>query len=177
MNDYNYQKLRGLKRKLYLIELRGGKCEMCGYKKNISAIEFHHIDPTIKDSNLDMRKLSNSSMEFILSEFEKCLVLCANCHREIHHSDLENIELTEKLKKIDNSVITVKIDNKCCDCNQIINNGSLRCKNCNDINRRKVVRPDILTLETEINNFGMTWCVNKYQISRTTIRRWLGKIK
>ena len=84
MNDYGYQKLRGLKRKLFLINLKGGKCERCGYDKNISAFDFHHRDPKNKDSQLDMRHLSNSNMNWIIEEFEKCDVLCSNCHRKWH---------------------------------------------------------------------------------------------
>ena len=81
-NDYNSQKLRGLKRKLELIESRGGKCEVCGYDKNIAALEFHHINPDEKEFQLDMRHLSNTSLERLQNEVNKCQLLCANCHRE-----------------------------------------------------------------------------------------------
>ena len=37
----------------------GGKCEICGYNKNVSALEFHHIDSVTKDFKLDARKLAN----------------------------------------------------------------------------------------------------------------------
>ena len=59
-NSYFAQTIRGYRRKLKLIELKGGKCEMCGYDKNISALEFHHIDSSQKEFQLDIRKLSNS---------------------------------------------------------------------------------------------------------------------
>ena len=83
-NTYEYQVMRSLKRKTHLINLKGGGCEICGYNKNLAALEFHHIDRDTKESQLDARTLSNSSMGWIMSEFEKCMVLCANCHREIH---------------------------------------------------------------------------------------------
>lgn len=60
--------LRGLKRKLELIESRGGKCEVCGYDKNIAALEFHHINPDEKEFQLDMRHLSNTSLERLQNE-------------------------------------------------------------------------------------------------------------
>lgn len=62
-NDYNTQKLRGLKRKLELVKSRGGKCELCGYDRNIAVLEFHHINPDEKEFQLDMRHLSNTSLE------------------------------------------------------------------------------------------------------------------
>lgn len=71
-----------MKRKV--IELKGGKCERCGYDRCIDALEFHHIDPTTKDM-----KLANTgacpSFEKYLAETEKCILLCANCHREEHY--------------------------------------------------------------------------------------------
>lgn len=54
------QTLRGYRRKIKLIELKGGKCESCGYDKNIAALDFHHIDPQSKSFPLDIRKLSNT---------------------------------------------------------------------------------------------------------------------
>ena len=48
-NNYENQKLRGLKRKYEAVLARGGKCEICGYNKNLSALEFHHKDPSEKE--------------------------------------------------------------------------------------------------------------------------------
>lgn len=53
------QTRRALQRKLKLVELKGGKCEKCGYSKNLSALEFHHIDSSNKLFQLDSRHLSN----------------------------------------------------------------------------------------------------------------------
>lgn len=74
--------------KYYLIQQRGGKCERCGYDKNLSALEFHHIDPNTKEFTLDARTLERHSDEEINTEFNKCILLCANCHSEQHHPDL-----------------------------------------------------------------------------------------
>lgn len=86
---YEKQQERGLKRKLDLIRLRGSKCEKCGYSKNLAALQFHHINPDEKESQMDMRKLSNSKWEWCLAELDKCLVLCGNCHAETHHPHLD----------------------------------------------------------------------------------------
>jgi hypothetical protein len=95
-NTYHSQTIRSYKRKLYLIELLGGYCRICKYNKNLSALEFHHRDPKGKDSQLDMRTLSNRSMEYILKEVSKCDLLCSNCHREYHNPEME----IENVKKI-----------------------------------------------------------------------------
>lgn len=103
-NDYNTQKLRGLKRKLELVKSRGGKCKLCGYDRNIAVLEFHHINPDEKEFQLDMRHLSNTSLERLKEEADKCQLLCANCHREVHNphlgmdevEDLVNTEAKDK---------------------------------------------------------------------------------
>ena len=93
-NDYAKQKERALSRKLELIRLKGGKCEICGYDKNIAALEFHHLDPNVKSFQLDSRHLSNTTRDKIIEELDKCILVCANCHRELHnpHFSNENIE-------------------------------------------------------------------------------------
>ena len=83
-NIYINQKLRGVKRKYEAIMERGGKCEICGYDKNMSALEFHHNNPEEKDFEIDIRHFSNTSIEKLKNELSKCILVCANCHREIH---------------------------------------------------------------------------------------------
>lgn len=174
-NTYFYQTVRALKRKLYLVDLRGGKCEGCGYKKNLAALDFHHKDPKTKSGQLDARRLSNSTMEWILSEFEKCLVLCSNCHREEHHpdSDIENIR--DEVKKYDDEIIRVRVVNKpkCCDCGTEINYSCVRCTPCNNIYKRKVQRPELHVLLEEKKNYGAEWCAKKYTVHQKTIRKWI----
>lgn len=94
--NYYRQKQKGLQRKLELIAHFGGKCSHCGYNKNLAALVFHHLDPAQKDHNLDLRSLSNRSLQSVLQEFEKCQLLCENCHRELHHPDLEMTQVSSK---------------------------------------------------------------------------------
>lgn len=89
------QEIRGMRRKLKLIEEMGGKCQICGYDKNISALEFHHKDPTQKDFQLDARKMSNTKWETLVEEAKKCDLVCANCHREIHHPEMTKDEINK----------------------------------------------------------------------------------
>ena len=84
-NNYENQQKRGKERKLTLIKMNGGKCMICGYNKNYASLEFHHRDPKEKESQLDLRKLSNSYWEWCVSEASKCDILCSNCHRELHN--------------------------------------------------------------------------------------------
>lgn len=64
------------------INYKGGKCCICGYDKCNSALDFHH---TIGDKQfgLSLRGLTRS-WERTRTELDKCILVCANCHREIH---------------------------------------------------------------------------------------------
>ena len=65
------------------VEYKGGKCVLCGYNKYIGALEFHHIDSSLKDftiSNTFKTKIN----DVIKAELDKCHLLCSNCHREEH---------------------------------------------------------------------------------------------
>ena len=83
--SYLAQKRRGLTAKFEFMKLKGGKCMLCGYSKNHAALEFHHSDPASKKFQLDQRSLANRSREEVIREMEKCILVCANCHAEIHH--------------------------------------------------------------------------------------------
>ena len=85
--SYQAQQARGRERKLELINIKGRQCIRCGYKKNTSALEFHHVEPGTKSFQLDLRSLSNRKWELILEEAEKCVLLCSNCHAEEHNPD------------------------------------------------------------------------------------------
>ena|SRR3989338_3220546 len=64
-------------------ELLGNKCAICGYNKYPDVLEFHHIDPKKKEFNLSLDKLTRSWAR-VRRQLKKCILLCANCHREYH---------------------------------------------------------------------------------------------
>jgi len=64
-------------------EYKGGMCIICGYNKCQRALSFHHLNPKNKDFDLSSRGLTRS-WERIKKEIDKCVLLCANCHMEIH---------------------------------------------------------------------------------------------
>lgn len=65
-----------------LVEAFGGKCTWCGYSKYIGALEFHHLTPGEKDFAISTTRISNITK--MMEEAKKCVMLCANCHREAH---------------------------------------------------------------------------------------------
>lgn len=92
LQSYSAQKRRGIKRKLELIKRHGSKCTVCGYKKNLAALTFHHQNAT-KTFKLDMRSLSNRKLDRVLLEVSKCTLICQNCHAELHNKHLDLAKL------------------------------------------------------------------------------------
>jgi DNA invertase Pin-like site-specific DNA recombinase len=67
--------------KISLVEYKGGKCELCGYNKSVNALQFHHLSPNEKDFTISGKSYS---FERLKTEVDKCMLVCANCHHEIH---------------------------------------------------------------------------------------------
>ena len=69
--------------KIMAVELKGGKRQICGYNKYIGALDFHHLNEADKEFSLSIRGLTRSWAK-IKTEIQKCILVCSNCHREIH---------------------------------------------------------------------------------------------
>lgn len=75
------------KRKLILA--MGNKCIICGYNKCDDVLSFHHVIPGEKDVQWSSIRANIKSFKFILKEMKKCVLLCSNCHGELHSSRSE----------------------------------------------------------------------------------------
>jgi hypothetical protein len=63
------------------VEYKDGSCEVCGYEKSIGALAFHHRDPKEKDFTISAKSYA---YERLKKEVDKCILVCSNCHIEIH---------------------------------------------------------------------------------------------
>jgi predicted HNH restriction endonuclease len=58
----------------------GSACQVCGYNRCLAALEFHHLDSSQKDG-----RIGHATIREIKHHPERFMLVCANCHREIHH--------------------------------------------------------------------------------------------
>lgn len=74
----NKQKLQDLKSQM--------TCVKCGEKRGY-VLDFHHINPDEKEYTISHMIANHYSFDNkeTQNEIKKCVVLCANCHREWHH--------------------------------------------------------------------------------------------
>ena len=80
--------------KKWALEYKGNKCQLCGYNKCIEALEFHHNNPNEKEFIISDRNLVLDWQQ-IKHELDKCSLLCANCHRELHTKLLKGDDYIE----------------------------------------------------------------------------------
>ena len=96
--SYKYVKKWRNRLKDLMVYAFGGQCAICGYSKCNRSLDFHHIDPSQKDINIGSFDVMN--FDTLVAEADKCVMLCANCHREVHEGVTE---LPKKFIRFDQS--------------------------------------------------------------------------
>jgi len=87
-------KTKRQKFKQEIVNLKGGKCYNCGYNNCLAALDLHHINSDEKETSFNKSGLVLNDK--ILKELDKCILLCANCHREVHNNYLKIEEILYK---------------------------------------------------------------------------------
>ena len=82
------------KRNIFLKNKKSSGCIICG-EQDHACLDFHHVNGDDKQYNISSI-ISNLSIKEIEEEMDKCVVLCANCHRKLHFYNLTINELKEK---------------------------------------------------------------------------------
>ena len=166
------------RRKANLIQVLGCKCTLCGYDKCVGALEFHHIEPENKSYQLSTGNCH--SLKEDLEEAKKCLLVCANCHREIHTTDIyKGVNLfdyqifdEEKAQALLDDLNPIK--RKCSQCGVSITRYSQSglCEICSRKTRRIVERPSREELKDLIRNLSFVEIGRQFQVSDNAVRKW-----
>ena len=156
---------------IYFAGVRNAKKQWSGNNKCITALEFHHVDPSGKDFALSGDGQTRS-WEIIKIEIDKCILVCANCHREIHDS------LINKEKPVER--VMTKINKSCLTCNKDFVVGATDSdkqfcsQECYKFSIRKVKeRPTKEKLLEELKTTSYIQLGKKYGVSDNAIRKWL----
>lgn len=81
------------KNKLKHVQALGGKCQVCGYNKCIAALDVHHING---DRGGLPRKISVCRKAIL--DYSKVVLLCRNCHAELHYNEKNRGDLDGSCK-------------------------------------------------------------------------------
>jgi hypothetical protein len=130
------QRWRAKARK-WINEYCGGKCQCCGYDKYHGNLAFHHVNPNEKDNTLSRMINATVGWSKILKEADKCVLVCHNCHGEIHAGLIECPSIDHKsraaaLKRIEDSKPIPKCHkfNFCSSCGVRIGYRNKTCLQC-----------------------------------------------
>lgn len=173
----------------------GKKCYICGYEKCQAALEAHHTDPSTKEFSFGGMRASPVAWARIVEELKKCVLLCANCHREVENgmSSIGEIITTFNIEyetyDMDRPVSTrvrIKVDKYCKFCNEHIYQYSKNQRYCSEVCRqkyrlknkvnkqrpKKVQWPSCEELFAKMQT--MTWVAigQEYGVSDNAVRKW-----
>jgi hypothetical protein len=172
---YKFQKIRWKDRKRKAVELFGGKCCICGYNKNLAALEFHHKDPSIKEFSWNKLRLRN--WESVIGELKKCILVCSNCHKEIHSpgqsiivsENNDNNSLNHNYLKLED----LKPTGKCPSCYKDTYGTKYCSVGCANFASRRVKRPSKEQLEDMLKTMSMVKIGKQYGVSDKSIKKWI----
>src|SRR3989304_512914 len=189
--------LRGLLLRERAIEAAGGKCIRCGYDKCLRNMQFHHRDPALKLFAISAVNIRIRQWEEIVTEIQKCDLLCSNCHGEeedrlardrfiYSHPEfskeisgltkwsdvLATVGKSTKGKRIEHQVV-------CAFCGKQFTTKSQQefCSSfCFGEARRKTPIPPKEEIQKARAN-GLSWSQigMRYGVKRSTVKKWLEK--
>jgi hypothetical protein len=164
----SFQKKRWKSRKYKAVSLLGGKCKLCGYNKCIYALEFHHKDP--KEKEFSWNKMKLKSWEKIIIELKKCILLCSNCHKELHYKNDFDYNLNNDNNRL--NVKDIQSTGKCPQCNKEVYGTKFCSTKCSSLSRRKVSRPKKKTLKNKLETMSWASIGKEYGVSDNAVRKW-----
>lgn len=167
----------------------GSCCGLCGYNKCIEALEFHHIDNLTKSFSLSSVIARPKKWDDIIIELRKCVLLCANCHREVHY----NIsKIPDNITRFNEEYANYRIlegTSHYCSCGKEISINKVFCLSCcksdNYISKlarhRQITdwqkeKENIIKLK-DVDKLSYVAIAKIYETSDKTIAKWYKKFK
>lgn len=167
-----------------MIESMGGCCQICGYNNSHWALAFHHIDSNSKKFILAGVRANCISWSKIVEELRKCILLCHNCHSEVHHGITCLPKIYCKFNEEYADYRKKNREKRCVICDKIFYFRNKTCsKKCASIlggknarKRRKILMSDEKIIELKNQNISNIKIAKINNVSETSIRKRLKKL-
>ncbi len=149
------------------VEYLGGKCSICGYNRCLAALDFHHVDPLTKEASIS-HAIHCWSWKRAKKEVDKCILVCSNCHREIHNGmyEVESLEMYFLLE-ITKCCLTCKSD-------FITKNEQQKfcCAKCRSISQQVINRPSKDELYKLVWDKPTIQVAEQFGVSDKAVEKW-----
>lgn len=171
-------KRRNLRKQL--VTIFGSKCinPDCNYSKYAGNLTFHHLDPSKKKFAISGKGLTRS-FDKLYAEAKKCILICHNCHGEVHANILKadkleklQIEIIYSYEKTLDNLVTSKVEIICLKCGVSVSKGAKHCKKCSP-RKTKIKWPSIDELDNQINKTSKSEVARKLGVSEAAVRKHL----
>lgn len=160
------------RRKQKMVDSMGGCCQICGYNKEGGAFDFHHLDPEEKEIAVSNNG-RGTSWKRIAAELRKCILLCANCHREVHSGVSE---IPDEYKSFNEDFADEgkeKSGKYTCKCGAGKSFYSQQCAACEGKDRAKIVWPNTDELKERLKTTSYRALARELGVSDNAIRKRL----
>lgn len=158
-----------------LVEGFGGKCNKCGYNKCFDSLDFHHIDPIQKDFSIGDALASPKKWDILVREAQKCIMLCKNCHIELHSGLWQLSEIQQFCFTGEETQEKKIIINNCKFCNKAFNKNQIYCSSvCVGLDKQKNSWNE-LELKELLESKSVSDIAKIFNVSRTTIDKKIRK--
>ncbi len=164
-----------------MVKALGGKCCVCGYSKCNDSLALHHLDPKQKDFSFGKITGNPWAWERIVSEMRKCVLVCHNCHSEVHAGITvipdnacrfdERYLNYRKQEKIDNGLM-----NKCPVCSKLKPISMTSCSRSCAAKLSRKVDWDNVDLESRLKNESINHIAESLDVSHAAVSKRMKKL-
>ena len=159
-----------------MVEAMGGCCQCCGYNKCIHALQFHHLNP--EDKEVALSSWSYMNWTKITNELKKCILVCSNCHQEIHAGVREIPQVWSKFNKQYQELETPKYKKdtrRCLTCKKpfetVISSKQQFCSyKCSHL-QRHVIDWNKINFDKELKTKNINQLANELEVSWHTVNK------
>lgn len=166
------------KLKIDLVNHFGGACQCCGYNKCIASLDFHHLNPNEKEFGIGESGAIRSLAQLI-EEAKKCLLVCSNCHREIHYNLTYGIEM-ELPEPMVVAALTPKSPPACVKCSKAIRPSKSKicwdCYKASNVRKKKIIWPSKEQFLELLANFPVVHIAKQLGVSDVAVHKTIKKL-
>jgi hypothetical protein len=155
--------------KIKIVESMGNKCQICGYNRCHAALELHHINPSEKEFTFGTVIANPRAWHKIEEELKKCILLCSNCHREIHSNV---VQIPDMYQEFNASLIKTPTPTKpCIVCGKDTHITNRCCSKVCSASLSNTVDWSSINLVDELSDKSLTQVGEKYGVTGQAVKR------